>query len=363
MNFAFSEEQKLLQKTARDYLEENCGLDTARAVLEGGGTHAETLWKGIAEMGWLGAAVPESYGGAGFGRLELALIAQELGRALAPVPFGPSVYLVTEALLEAGSDAQKDRYLPRLASGDLIGTFAHAEPGGRDALSTRLEGGKLHGTKIPVPDVEIAGLALVVAAEDGQTRLALVDLSGDGVSVERLESIDPSRPQGRIVFDGAPAELLGEAGTDAAFVSHLIDRAAVLTAFEQIGGAERALELTREFTLGRYAFGRPIASFQVLKHRLADLYAAVQLATSNAYYGAWALSTGDPELATAACGARIMASDAFDLAGAEMIQMYGGVGYTWEYDCHLFYRRAKLLSLALGGPGEWRERLIERLSS
>jgi alkylation response protein AidB-like acyl-CoA dehydrogenase len=137
----------------------------------------------------------------------------------------------------------------------------------------------------------------------------------------------------------------------------------VLTAFEQIGGAERALELTREFTLGRYAFGRPIASFQVLKHRLADLYAAVQLATSNAYYGAWALSTGDPELATAACGARIMASDAFDLAGAEMIQMYGGVGYTWEYDCHLFYRRAKLLSLALGGPGEWRERLIERLSS
>jgi alkylation response protein AidB-like acyl-CoA dehydrogenase len=364
MNFDFSEDQKLLQKTARDYLQENCPLATTRAVLESGGTHAETLWKGMAEMGWQGAAVPEIHGGAGFGRLELALIATELGRALAPVPFGPSVYLVTEALLEAGSDDQKKRYLPRLASGDLIGTFAHAEHAGRaDEIATRFEKGKVSGTKIPVPDVEVAGIALVVVSDGGKTRLALVDLSGDGVSVERLESIDPSRPHGRMRFDGAAAELLGDSGTDAKFLDHLLDRAAVLTAFEQIGGAERAMELTREFTLGRYAFGRPIASFQALKHRMADLYAAIQLATSNAYYGAWALSTGDAELSTAACGARICASDAFDLAGKEMIQMYGGVGYTWEYDCHLFYRRAKLLSLCLGGPGEWRERLIQRLAS
>ncbi|MGH0030527.1 MAG: acyl-CoA dehydrogenase family protein [Myxococcota bacterium] len=364
MNFDFSEEQKLLQQTARDYLTEHCALDVNRAVLEGGGTHSADLWKGVAEMGWLGAAVPESYGGAGFGRLELALIATELGRALAPIPFGPSVYLVTEALLEAGTDAQKDRYLPRLASGELVGTFAHAEQTGRDdALGATFADGKVSGTKLPVPDVEIAGLALTVVSQGGQTRLALVDLTAGGVTAERLESIDPSRPHGRLTLDGAPAELLGESGTDAAFLDHLLDRAAVLTAFEQIGGAERAMELTREFTLSRYAFGRPIASFQALKHRLADLYAAIQLATSNAYYGAWALSTGDDELSTAACGARIMASDAFDLAGREMIQMYGGVGYTWEYDCHLFYRRAKLLSLALGGPGEWRERLVARLAA
>jgi alkylation response protein AidB-like acyl-CoA dehydrogenase len=363
MNFDFSEEQRLLQKTARDYLEQSCPLANPRAVLESGGTHDEALWKGVAEMGWLGAAVPESYGGAGFGRLELALLAMEAGRALAPIPFGPSVYLVTEALLEAGTDDQKQRYLPRLASGELIGTFARAEGLGRvEAVETRFEGGKVTGTKLPVPDAQIAGLALTVVNAGGDTRLALVDL-GSGVSAEALESIDGSRPQCRLRFDGASAELLGESGTDAAFLDHLLDRAAVLYAFEQIGGAERAFEITREFTLGRYAFGRPIASFQALKHRMADVYAAIQLATSNAYYGAWALSTGDAELATAACGARVAASEAFDLAATEMIQMHGGVGYTWEYDCHLFYRRAKLLSLALGGPGEWRETLIQRLAS
>ena len=221
----------------------------------------------------------------------------------------------------------------------------------------------MSGTKLPVPDAAIAGLALTVVNAGGETRLALVELGAAGANVETLESIDGSRPQGKLTLDGASAELLGESGTDAAFLDHLLDRAAVLTAFEQIGGAERAFEITREFTLGRYAFGRPIASFQALKHRMADVYAAIQLATSNAYYGVWALSTGDDELATAAAGARISASDAFDLAATEMIQMHGGVGYTWEYDCHLFYRRAKLLSLALGGPGQWRETLVQRLAS
>ena len=338
MNFDFSEEQKLLQKTARDYLEEHCPLESARAVLEGSGTHSEALGKGVAEMGWLGAAVPESYGGAGFGRLELSLVAMELGRALAPIPFGPSVYLLTEALCLAGSDEQKQRYLPRLASGELIGTFAHTEQVGRvDAISTRFESGKVSGTKLPVPDAQVAGLALTVVTANDGTRLALVDLSGDGAKVEALECIDGSRPQARLTLNDAPAELLGDSGTDEAFLSHLIDRAAVLCAFEQIGGAERAFEITREFTLNRYAFGRPIASFQALKHRMADIYGAIQLATSNAYYGAWALSTGDEELATSACGARICASAAFDLAA--------------------------LLSLALGGPGEWRERLIQRLEN
>jgi alkylation response protein AidB-like acyl-CoA dehydrogenase len=334
-------------------------------VLESGGTHSDALWKGVAEMGWPGAAVPEEYGGAGFGRLELALIALELGRALAPIPFGPSTYLATEALLEFGSDAQKKSYLPRLASGELIGTFALAERAGRGGLGeleTRFARGVLTGTKFPVPDGAIAGLAVVAAKSDGGPVLALVELDGGGVEATPVGSIDPSRPQSRVVFAGASAEPLARGAGEAA-IRRLLDRAAVLTAFEQIGGAERALDMTRDFTLGRYAFGRPVASFQAIKHRLADWYAAIQLATSNAYYGAWALSTGDKELATAACGARISACEAFDLAGKEMIQMHGGVGYTWEYDCHLFYRRAKLLSLALGAPGEWRDLLIERLEA
>jgi alkylation response protein AidB-like acyl-CoA dehydrogenase len=365
MNFDFSEEQKLLQKTARDYLDDHCGLDVCRSVLESGGTHSDALWKGVAEMGWLGAAVPEEYGGAGFGRLELALIAQELGRALAPIPFAPSVYLATEALLEFGSDAQKRAYLPRLVSGELVGTFALAERAGRSGaadVATSFAHGRLSGTKFPVLDGGIAGLVVVVAKGDSGPLLALAELDTAGVEVTPVGSIDPSRPQSRIVFDGAAAEPLANGAGEAAIL-HLLDRAAVLTAFEQIGGAERALEVTREFTLGRYAFGRPVASFQALKHRMVDLYAAIQLATSNAYYGAWALSTGAAELATAACSARIAASEAFDLAGKEIIQMHGGVGYTMEYDCHLFYRRAKLLSLSLGTPGEWRDRLIDRLEA
>jgi alkylation response protein AidB-like acyl-CoA dehydrogenase len=365
MNFDFTEEQKLLQQTARDYLQEHCGLDVCRGVLESGGAYSEALWKGVAEMGWLGAAVPEELGGAGFGRLELALIAQELGRALAPIPFSSSVYLATEALLVFGSEAQQKTHLPRLAAGERIGTFALAEGPGRGALdkpTTRLSGGVLSGTKFPVADATAAGLAVVVAQGDAGPVLALVELDGPGVTATAVGSVDPSRPLGRLVFDGAPAEPLAK-GEGLAAVRHLLDRAAVLAAFEQVGGAERALELTREFTLGRYAFGRPVASFQAIKHRLADLYAAIQLATSNAYYGAWALSTDNAELSTAACGARISASEAFDLAGKEIIQMYGGVGYTWEYDCHLFYRRAKSLSLALGSPGEWRDRLVARLEA
>jgi len=366
MNFDFSEEQKLLQKTARDYLVEHCPLATPRAVLESGGTHDAALWKGVAEMGWLGAAVPEKYGGAGFGQLELALIAQELGRALAPIPFGPSVYVVTEALLAAGSDAQKQRYLPRLASGELIGSLALSERAGRATpaeLATRFEAGRLHGEKWPVQDGAVAGLLLVVAREGARTVLALAEANAAGVQATPQGSLDPSRPLARVRFDGARAELLGASGGDEALLSHLLDRAAVLAAFEQIGGAERALEMTRQFTLGRYAFGRPVASFQALKHRMADVYAAITLAASNAYYGAWALSMGDRELATAACATRAAASDAFELAATEMIQMYGGVGYTWEYDCHLFYRRAKQLGLWLGSAAEWRDKLVQRLAA
>ena len=365
MNFDFSEDQKLLQKTARDYLAEHCGLDVCRSVLESNGTHSDALWKGVAEMGWLGAAVPESYGGAGFGRLELALIAQELGRALAPIPFGPTVYLVIEALLEFGSEEQKKKYLPRLASGELIGTFAISERAGRSDVAdvaTTIAKGALNGVKFPVPDGQIAGLALVVAKGDGGPVLALAELDGSGVEITPVGSIDPSRPASRIAFDGARAEVRANGASEKAIL-HLLDRAAVLTAFEQIGGAERALDVTREFTLHRYAFGRPVASFQTIKHRLADIYAAIQLATSNAYYGAWALSTGAAELPVAACGSRISASEAFDLAAKDSIQMHGGVGFTWEYDCHLFYRRSKLLSLSLGAPGEWRNRLIDRLEA
>jgi alkylation response protein AidB-like acyl-CoA dehydrogenase len=366
MNLEFSEDQKFVQKTARDFLAKRADLDVCRRVLESpaAGYDAE-LWKGVAEMGWLGAVVPEAQGGAGLGYLELVLIAEEIGRALAPIPFGPSVAMATEALLHFGSDDQKRRYLPRLTSGELIGTFALGEGSGDLAsadLATRFAQGRVSGEKIPVLDGGVAGLAVVAARGPAGPALVLVDLEGPGVARAPLHSFDPSRPQARLVFDAAPAEALGPAD-GAAAIRTLLDRAAVIAGFEQLGGATRALELTREYALGRYAFGRPIASFQVIKHRLADLYAAIELARSNGYWAAWALSSGSDELELAACAFRAAAGDAFELATREMIQVHGGVGFTWEYDCHLFYRRAKLLSAWLGTPSAWRELLIQRLEA
>jgi alkylation response protein AidB-like acyl-CoA dehydrogenase len=366
VNFDFSEDQKLLQKTVRDYLTEHTPLSVCRDVLESKKPWAADLWKGAAELGWLGTAVPEEYGGAGFGHLELALVAEEIGRALAPIPFSSSVYLATEALLLAGSDAQRKARLPQLVAGERVGTLAWSEKPGTvtpASIQTTFAKGRLRGTKAPVPDGADAGLAVVVAKGAGGLTLALADLDAEGVRREKIESFDGSRPQARIHFEDAPAEALGTEGQGAALLEKLLDRAAVLMAFEQVGAAARALEITREFTLGRYAFGRPVASFQAIKHRLADLWVAIELARSHAYYGAWALAGDEPELPIAACGARVSASDAFDLAATEMIQMHGGVGFTWEYDCHLFYRRSKLLGLALGSAREWRDKLIRRLDA
>jgi len=353
MNFDFSEDQKLLQQTARDFLRERAPLGAVRAVLEGGHDYDQRLWRGVAEMGWPGTAIEEAHGGSGYGHLELALLAHELGRALAPIPFGSSVYLAAEAVTLAGSEAQRRHWLPKLADGSVIGTAVLDESAG----ALRVDGGRASGTLLPVPDVTAAGLAVLVAGPG----LVLVDLTGPGVTRETLESFDPSRPVGRLVLDGAPVDPLGAPHDGAA--ARILDRAATLVAFEQIGGAERALELTREYVLQRYAFGRPIGSFQALKHRLADCWVAIELARSNAYWAAWALASGSAELGAAACAARIAATDAFQLAAREMIQFHGGMGFTWESDCHLFYRRAEALGLGLGSARAWRERLVSRIAA
>jgi alkylation response protein AidB-like acyl-CoA dehydrogenase len=366
MNFEFSEDQKFVQKSARDLLAKESPLSSCRAVLEGGKSHDPSLWKVVAENGYVGAVIPEEFGGAGMGYLELALLAEEIGRALAPIPFSHSVYLATEALLHCGSDAQKKKWLPKLASGEAIGAFALDEGLGETQpgeVATKLAGGKLTGTKLAVAGGDVAQIAIVAAKDDaGKPTLALVELGASGVTRTPSESFDGSRSQASLAFKGAAAEALP--GANAQSIDHLLDRAALLFAFEQIGGAERALEITREFTLGRYAFGRPVASFQVLKHKMADVYCAIEIARSNAYYGAWALHANQPaELSLAAPASKVAASDAFTQAAEEMIQLHGGVGFTWEYDCHLFYRRARFLAQTLGSPSAWREKLVARLET
>jgi alkylation response protein AidB-like acyl-CoA dehydrogenase len=366
MNFDFSDDMKQLREHARKFLAEHCPPKAARQVLEGAAPYDRALWLKLAEMGWLGAAVPEEFGGAGLGYEGLCVLAEELGQALAPVPFASSVYLATEAILAAGSAAQRRAHLGALAAGRKIGTFALAEgPGNPNPkrLAANVAQGAITGTKWPVPDGGIADLAIVAALENGRPGLFLVDLAGPGVTRETVATIDPSRDHAKLVFTQAPAERLEDAGDGWGLVRRLLDRAAVLVAFEQIGGAQACLDMARKHALERYAFGRPIGSFQAIKHKLADIYIATELARSNAYYGAWALASNAAELPLAAATARVAATQAFHLASKENIQTHGGMGFTWELDCHLYYRRAKHLALTLGSQPWWQDRLIDELTT
>ena len=365
MNFDFSDDQKFLKGEARKYLEANCPPARVRGVLddEAKGFDAD-LWKGVAGQGWLGAAIPEEHGGLGLGHLELCAIAEELGRVAAPIPFASTVYMLAEAVMLAGDDAQKAEILPKIAAGELIGALATSEgPGVLSAatLKATVSGGKLTGVKIPVTDGDIANLGLVLAKENGQPGLFLVDLDGAGVTREAVKTLDPARDAARLTFKDAPARRLGGAGEGFSLLEQVLDRAAILISFEQCGGADRCLEMAKAYALERYAFGRVIASYQAIKHKLADMYVKNELARSNAYYGAWALNTGAPEMPVAASAARIAASEAFWFASKENIQTHGGIGFTWEMDCHLYYRRSRQLSLVAGAPRVWKERLVSHL--
>jgi alkylation response protein AidB-like acyl-CoA dehydrogenase len=222
-------------------------------------------------------------------------------------------------------------------------------------------GGRLSGAKWPVADGTIAHIAVVVARDEaGEIALYLTPLAG--VARRELKTLDPTRDQARFDLDGTVAEKLPQTGGWAA-VQRLLDRAAILFAFEQVGGADASLQMARGYAMERFAFGRPIGSFQAIKHKLADMYVALELARSNAYYGAWALATDAAELPLAAAVARVSATDAFHLASKENIQTHGGIGFTWAVDCHLFYRRSKQLGLALGGAPFWKNRLVDLLET
>src|SRR5262245_52664990 len=367
MNFDFSDDQKQLRDQARKFLAEKCSPKAVRVVLDGKADYDRELWKGLAEMGFLGVAIPEEYGGAGAGHLELCVIAEEMGRALAPVPFSSTVYLAAEALLLAGSEAQKQKWLPKIASGKAIGTLALFEGKGNPSpQSIKLDAvdGLLNGVKKPVADGAIADFAIVAArtassGRDSDISLFLVDMKGGGVEATPLTNLDPTRGQGELSFKNCKAEPLGATGEGFGIITQLLDRAAVLLAFEQLGGADRALEMGRDYALDRIAFGRPIGSFQAVKHMLADMYVSATLARSNCYYGAWALSTNAGELPEAAASARISATQAFQHCAKNNIQVHGGMGFTWEFDCHMYYRRSNALALSLGSQSYWEDALID----
>jgi len=359
MNFDYSDDQKMLKDEARKFLAAKCDAGVVRGVLDDPAiSYDKALWQGVAEQGWMGAAIPEEYGGLGLGHIELCGIAEELGRACAPIPFASTVYFVAEALLLFGSAAQKSKWLPKIAAGEVIGAFATSEgPGPVTARTIRtvVANNRITGVKIPVTDGNIGDL-IVVLAQDG---LYLVE---GPVESEILTTLDPTRSAARVTFANIEAERLGDEDGLAAMQA-IFDRAAVLLAFEQLGGADKCLEMAKAYALDRYAFGRQIGGYQAIKHKLADIYVKNEVARSNAYYGAWALNVGAAELPLAAATARVAASEAYWFASKENIQTHGGIGFTWQADPQLYYRRSRQLSLVAGSPALWRERLVSQLET
>ena len=297
-------------------------------------------------------------------RDRLCVIAEELGRFLAPVPFSSSVYLFTEAIINYGTDEIKEDILPKLVSGEIVGTLAvtedlHAPT--KNNINLSYANGKIDGKKIAVPDAGVATHAVVVAKSNKGISLQLVDLSATGITTEHQENIDESRGHFSITFNDVETKLLGDEVSGWELYESLINQAAVLFSYEQIGGSQASLDMAINYAKERYAFGRPIGSYQAIKHKLADMYIALTLAKSNCYYAAWALSTDAADLPSASATARVSATKAFQLCSKENIQTHGGNGFTWEYDCHMFYRRSKLLSLNIGSLSNWREKLVTSL--
>ena len=348
MNFDFSDSCKQIQAEVRRVLERVCTMTEVRRCLDQGIASAST-WRALVDLGVVGAAVPERWGGSGLGVMELAVSAEEIGRACTPTPSLPSIYLATEALLRAGTDRQRERWLPLLANGASVGCVALA-PAGLQRLDGRLSG-RL--------SVVAAGLAADFIVIDFPDIPALVDLRQAAIRRQAHRCIDPGYPVAEIMFDQAAFEPLD--GPLDGPLDSLVDHAAILLAFEQLGGADRALTMARSYATQRRAFGRTIASYQAVKHKLADVWVKNEIARGHAYYGAWALSATDPHLPLAAAAARVSASDAFEHAAQENVQVHGGFGFTWESDCHPLYKRARSSALALGSSLAWRRELTTRL--
>jgi alkylation response protein AidB-like acyl-CoA dehydrogenase len=361
-------EQEELRSAVRRFLADRSPSARVRAVMDADPGHDPQVWRGLADVGALGLVVPEELGGAGAGHVERAVVAEELGRAVVPVPFLASAVLATDALLALDDDAARAELLPRLAGGEAIATVAVAEgrgewdrSGGTTTATERDGGWQLDGTKTPVLAGDVADVVLVWAAAADGPAWFLVRSDAAGLTRTRLTGLDPTRRVAKLAFAGTPARRL--AGADPVAVLDLVaDLAAVALAGEQVGVMQRAMELTVDYAKVRVQFGRPIGSYQAVKHGLADVYSAWEHAVSVLRYAAWTADHDRVELPVAAALAQVYVGPAAFGAANAMVQYHGGTGYTWEHDAHLFYKRAKSAQLLLGPPAAHRLRLADRLA-
>jgi len=369
VNFAFSEEQEELRRTVRAFLEQKSPSAEVRRLMETEEGYDPSVWEQMgSQLGLQGLAIPEEYGGSGYSYVELIVVLEEMGRALLAAPYFATVALAANAILHSGDDAAKKELLPGIASGETIATLAMTEDNGRwdaegiTATATKSgDGYTIDGHKMFVLDGHTANLIIVAAKTGDNVSLFTVAGDADGLTRTALATMDQTRKQARLEFSGTPAKLLGTEGEGWPVLSRVLDLAAVALAAEQVGGAQKCLDMSVDYAKVRVQFGRPIGSFQAIKHKCADMLLEVESAKSAAYYAGWAAAELNEELPVVASLAKAYCSDAYFHAAAENIQIHGGIGFTWEHDAHLYFKRAKSSQLLLGDPTYHRELLAQRI--
>ena len=379
MDFAFNEEQELLRSQARDFLDRQCPPPVVRTLMASESGYDDAMYRRMAELGWTAIPFPEEYGGLGLGMVDLTVVLEEMGRHVTPAPLQSAVGLAGMAVLHGGSDEQKKRWLPALCEGTVVGTVAMLERGGRwDAGGIELvarrsgDGFTLSGEKLYVPDAHVADWIIVAARSDSGSgsgsgdgiTLLLVDTASSGVSVRPVKTMDETRRLCTVSFDAVQVggdRVIGGEGRGWSVLRAAGDRALVAISAELCGTAQRAMEMSVEYAKARQQFGRPIGSYQAVSHKCADMLVQVESARSLTYYAAWAVDNDVPEAPLAAAMAKAYASDAARQVTAAAIQVHGGIGFTWEHDMHLYFKRAKWGETTLGDAVFHRERVAQAL--
>ncbi|HSP98172.1 MAG TPA: acyl-CoA dehydrogenase family protein [Candidatus Dormibacteraeota bacterium] len=369
MDFGFSEEQEMLRQSVREFLEAECPMTYVRQMMEDERGFSEDQWRKMAELGWTGLIVPERFGGAGLNMVDMVVVLEEMGKVVFPGPFFASAILGGIAIDLGGSEAQKQRWLPALADGSQRATLAQVEESGRwDADGIQLpakaagSGFAVSGTKLFVHDAHNADLLIVPvrtggSGTDGITML-VVERKAKGVAVRVLKTMDQTRKLCEVTFDNVAVgkdAVLGEVGKGWGLLDRLVDRAKVALCAEMCGGAQKVLEMSVEYAKVREQFGKPIGSFQAIQHKCANMMVQVESAKSATYYAAWAVANDVAEAHLAACMAKAYTSDAYRFVSAEGIQIHGGIGFTWEHDMHLYFKRAKGSEVTFGDATHNRE--------
>lgn len=376
MNFGFTEDQEALREATRKFLDNECPTTFVRKMMADDTAHSTELWKKIAQLGWLGIMVPEDFGGAGGSFLDLVVILEETGKSLLPGPFFATALLGTTAILAGGSDAQKAALLPKIVEGTHVVTLALAEKSGRyDAagvtLAATAKGNDftLSGEKMFVPDAHVADQLIVAArtggsGEEGIT-LFLVDAKAPGVTITQLKTVDMTRRQCHIAFQDvavARAQVLGEVGKGWSVLRRVLDQAMAGLSAEMVGTGQKALDMAVAYAKERVQFGKPIGSFQAVKHKCVDMMVQVENARSLTYYAAWTVDENTEEARQAVPMAKAYCSDMCKTVASEAIQVHGGIGFTWEHDMHLFYRRGLASEAAFGSAPTHREVVAQTLN-